>query len=183
MNTSKPETLLAKSDGDAAMLQIAKSANVLRTALEALEAGIRIATYKSTARRPLTEQDQYLHPLNGEEKAKLAQCREALCSELARTRYERGKLLSEYRAAFRGSGSWMQALKMIADFEGCHTSTIRRMIQDYEAAMTLPETARSALTDQGVDPARMRNRAVVERVAERLSSGQKEPDPSESGVS
>jgi hypothetical protein len=174
MNTSKPETLLAKSDGDAAMLQIATFASVLRRALESLEADIRWATFRPTKKHRLTEEEHCWTHLNEKEKEKLAQCREALVTEVASSRFQRGKLLSEYKAAFRGSRVWVQALTAIANAEGCHTSTIRRMIENYEAAMTLPETARVALTDQGIDAARMRNRGLVERVADRLQS---EPEP------
>jgi hypothetical protein len=176
--TAKSQTLLASKSGDAATSQIVTSADEgyklctpfdarLRTALADIEAGLRVPTLSVRFPRPLTDS----------ERQKLEQAREALISGLESSRFLRGKLLFEYRAAFLQSSVWKKALAAIAYSEGCHANTIRNLIHDYEFAKRLPETVRSALTDQGVDPARMRNRVVVEIVADRLQSEPKEPSP------
>jgi hypothetical protein len=168
--------LASKSDGDEAMCKVCTLANVLRTSLAAIEANLTVATATSRTSRPLTEKEKYLRPLNEREKERLARDREALVSGFENSRFLRGKLLFEYRAAYRGSKLWMQALKAIADSEGVVINTIRNYIRDYEAAMHLPDSVRSALSDQGIDPAKKKNRIVVERVTNRLSSEPKQPN-------
>src|ERR1019366_5595909 len=146
-------SLPSKSDGDEAMCKVCTLANVLRTSLAAIEADITIPTVKSRTSRRLTEEQQLPRPLNTSEKEKLERDREALCSGLETSRFLRGRLLFEYRAAYRGSKLWMQALKAIADREGVVINTIRNYIRDYEAAMHLPDSVRSALNDNGIDAA------------------------------
>jgi hypothetical protein len=65
----------------------------LRTALSEIEAGITVATAKTTVQRPL----------NNNERAGLEREREALVSGFESSRYLRGKLLWEYREGYRGS--------------------------------------------------------------------------------
>ena len=126
----------------------------------------------------MPEKEQIRRPLHESEKEKLARDREALVSGFETSRFLKGKLLWEYREGYRGSkGPWMQAVQAIANSDGVHSNTIRNLISDYEFAKCLPETARSALTDQGIDAARMKNRVVVEIVADRLQSEPKEPSP------
>lgn len=52
----------------------------------------------------------------------------------------------------------MKALQALANTEGVHINTIRNYIKDYEAAMYLPESIRSALSDSGIDAAKKKNR-------------------------
>jgi hypothetical protein len=133
----------------------------LRTALAEIEAGITVATAKTTVQRPL----------NNNERAGLEREREALVSGFEVSRYLRGKLLWEYREGYRGSkGPWMKALQALANTEGVHINTIRNYIKDYEAALNLPESVRSALSDKGVDAAKKKNRTLIERIMNRLES-------------
>jgi hypothetical protein len=175
MNAQTP--LPSKSDGEESIYKVCKS-NVLRTSLAAIEADITIPTVKSRTSLRLTEEQQLPRPLNASEREKLERDREALCSGFESSRFLRGELLFKYRAAYRGSKLWMKAVQAIADSEGVHANSIRNLIKDYEVAVKLPETVRSAFNDQGIDPAKKKNHIVVERVINRLqsSSGPKEPN-------
>lgn len=115
--------------------------------------------------------------LTSSERAVLERQREAVVACFRSSRYERGKLLSEYRESFRKSSrTWMKAAKAIADAEGINSKTIQRYIKDYRAAASLPAPVRAALKDKGIDAAKRKNRALVERIRNQLRSEPVEPD-------
>jgi hypothetical protein len=146
----------------------------LRTALAEIEAGITVATAKTTVQRPL----------NKNERAGLEREREALVSGFESSRYLRGKLLWEYREGYRGSKSpWMKALKALADSDGVHINTIRNYIKDYEAAKYLPQSIRLALSDSGIDAAKRKNRTLIVRIMNRLASAAEPKEPSKEEAS
>jgi len=111
------------------------------------------------------------------ERVKLERRRDAVIACFKSSRYERGRLLSEYRESFRKSNRiWMKAAKAIADAEGVNPRTIRRYISDYKAAASIPATVRAALNDKGVDAAKKKNRVLVERLVNLVKSEPTEPD-------
>jgi len=141
----------------------------LRTALSEIESDITVANEKATVKRPL----------NATERSRLAQNREAVVSGFENSRFIRGKLLSEYRQGYRESkGPWMKALKAIANCDGVHYNTISNYIKDYESAKYLPESIRLALQEQGVDAAKKKNRALIERIMNRLKFPSEPKEPS-----
>jgi len=146
----------------------------LKTTLAEIEAGITVATAKTTVQRPL----------NKNERAGLEREREALVSGFESSRYLRGKLLWKYREGYRGSkGPWMKALQALADIDGVHINTIRNYIKDYEAAMYLPESIRLALRDSGIDAAKKKNRALIKRIINRQGSSAKAKEPNKEQAS
>lgn len=116
--------------------------------------------------------------LTADERLKLEERRELLVSGFQRTRTERGKLLSEYRECFRKENrTWMRAVKLIADAEGCSTRTINLYIKDFKAAAAIPETVQEALRDVGIDAAKNKYRPLIGRITNRLKSSAEPRDP------
>lgn len=88
---------------------------------------------------------------------------------------ETGRLLSEYREAYRAVGDreWMSVIKTIAMASGCSDRTLRRLIERYAEVAFLPESVRSELSAAGIDPMKATSGCVIGNLRQMIAPGSK----------
>jgi hypothetical protein len=99
--------------------------------------------------------------------AELTQARNSVVGALQTFKNNRlnlGRVLRVYKRNFKAEGSWMAAVKVIADAIERDERTVFRIIEDFERASQLAPIVLEAMQEQKIDPAAKKNAGVVENL-------------------
>jgi len=91
-----------------------------------------------------------------------------------------GRILCEYRAAYRSTGdrTWGLAEEAIATTVGCSPRTLRRLTDRYREAVGLPETVRDAMEALGINPMKATSGSIISNLLYLVGSNS-DPDENE----
>ena len=90
----------------------------------------------------------------------------AAVAQFHRSRFHLGRVLFEYRKAFKLDKTWLKVCEQIARALGLSMRTVHRVIEGYEQASTLPSTIVEALEAEAIDPAAKKNHQLIAKVIE-----------------
>ena len=85
-------------------------------------------------------------------------------NQLIQTRFDRGKILEAYHRIYKPEGKWLKFCEIVDLSE----RTVYRMMQDYNAALTIPRVIRTMAMDNGIDLSERKYRDVVACISEKI---------------